>query len=285
MSDRVSAAVTVGRRLGLRVDEPVVLRDLGNALVHLAPSPVLARAWQTGRRDPAVVDYELAATSYLAACGAPVAPPYDEAAHVVGDHTVTVWHRLDHDPQRPLDGVAAGRALRLVHDLLESPGAPDATGLPHFVRLDTARQVVEGLEVSDSDRAGLDEMLALAAAEVSRLSLPLQPLHGDAWLGNVLRTPSGPVWSDFELMCRGPREADLAANEAVSRDRGRTPADGDFLEGYGEVDLDAVAAITPLALVPFVAWTFRLAGDEPDFLPRARSRLATALAGLRGATG
>jgi Ser/Thr protein kinase RdoA (MazF antagonist) len=282
MSDRVSAAVTVGRRLGLRVDEPVVLRDLGSALVHLAPSPVLARAWVTGQRDPAVVEYELAATSYLAACGAPVAAPYDEATHVVGDHTVTVWHRLDHDPQRPLDGSAAGRALRLVHELLDSPAAPDASGLPHFVRLDTARRVVDELEVPDSDRGDLEEMLSLAGAEVSRRSLRLQPLHGDAWLGNVLRTPTGPVWSDFELMCRGPRDADLAANEAVSRDRGRTPADDAFLDGYGEVDLDAVAALTPLALVPFVAWTFRLAGERPDFLPGARSRLATALAGLRG---
>ena len=61
------------------------------------------------------------------------------------------------------------------------------------------------------------EAVALATSAVAGLDVPLQPVHGDAWLGNVLRTPGGPVWTDFELLCLGPRELDLACNETATR--------------------------------------------------------------------
>jgi Ser/Thr protein kinase RdoA (MazF antagonist) len=284
--DNVAAAVRVARDLGIDVGEPVVLRDLGTTLVHLAPSPVVARAWAAGRRDPVVVEHEIGITTYLADRGARVAPPYgDPGPHRSGDHVVTLWNLLDHDRGRPLDGHAAGRALREIHELLAEPAAAGFADLPHFARLEEASDVVAELEVTPDDRAGLDEMLALAAVQLPLLDLPFQPLHGDAWLGNVLRTPGGPVWTDFEFVCRGPREVDVATNEAVADERGRAPADDDFLAGYGAVERDLVEAVTPLSLVPFVAWTYRLAGEQPERLPIARSRLVEALAGLRRATG
>jgi Ser/Thr protein kinase RdoA (MazF antagonist) len=283
MSENVAAAVEVARRLGIPVEEPVVLRDLGNTLLHLAPSRVVARVWPRGRRDPSQVVHELLVTAYLASAGARVAPPYeDPGPHESGDRTVTLWQLVDHDETAPLDAAAAARALHEIHDLLVDPAAPDLSGLPHFARVDEAAGVVAALDVTGEDRAGLDQMLALAAPALARLDLPEQPLHGDAWLGNVLRTPDGPVWSDFELACRGPREVDLCANEAVARHRGRSTADDDFRAGYGAVDWDLVSRLEPLALVPITAWTFRLAQERPDFLDAARQRLARALEGLTG---
>jgi aminoglycoside phosphotransferase (APT) family kinase protein len=41
-------------------------------------------------------------------------------------------------------------------------------------------------------------------------STETQPLHGDAHPGNLLMTPRGPVWNDFEDTWRGPVEWDLA---------------------------------------------------------------------------
>lgn len=58
-----------------------------------------------------------------------------------------------------------------------------------------------------------DATLHRAAAELVPLaeSWPRRPLHGDAHTGNVLMTPDGPRWTDFEDVCVGPVEWDLAS--------------------------------------------------------------------------
>jgi phosphotransferase family enzyme len=66
-----------------------------------------------------------------------------------------------------------------------------------------------------------------------------QPLHGDAHLYNVLGTPRGPFWHDFETACHGPREYDLAAF-----------AENAALNAYGEHDRDLVEAMWP----HYAAW-------------------------------
>ncbi len=43
----LEAAVSLARSHGLAVDEPLVLRDLSNLLVHLRPSPVVGRVATT----------------------------------------------------------------------------------------------------------------------------------------------------------------------------------------------------------------------------------------------
>ena len=43
------------------------------------------------------------------------------------------------------------------------------------------------------------------------LSWPRRPLHGDAHTGNVLLTSTGWRWTDFEDVCAGPVEWDLAS--------------------------------------------------------------------------
>jgi Ser/Thr protein kinase RdoA (MazF antagonist) len=279
VNDPVAAAVRVVSDLGLEVGEPVVLRDLRSTLVDLPPSGVLARVWRSGVRDPVVVECELAVTAHLAERGAAVAPPYDAPGpFAVGDWRVTLWRRLDHDPDRELDGHLAGEALREVHDLLADH---PVDGLPHFARLDEVRRILATLDPGPEIAADLVELVDRAEEVVVRLDVPLQPVHGDAWLGNVLRTPDGPVWTDFELLCLGPRELDLACNEGAARHRGRTPADDAFLAGYGPYDPDLLARVQPLELVPLTAWTFELARDHPEHAEMARTRLAWALAGLR----
>ena len=51
----------------------MVLRDLSTAVVHLRPSPVVARVAPASEED--VVRRQVAVTTYLAARGAPVAAP------------------------------------------------------------------------------------------------------------------------------------------------------------------------------------------------------------------
>lgn len=72
-----------------------------------------------------------------------------------------------------------------------------------------------------------DDILQRAAEELVPLALswPRRPLHGDAHTGNVLMTPAGPRWTDFEDVCVGPVEWDLASltvsDEAVDAYPGR----------------------------------------------------------------
>ncbi len=277
--DPLTAAREVAAVVGLDAHDAVVLRQTRSAVVDLAPAAVIARVWPAGQRDLDVVRRELAVTSYLAHAGAPVAAPWTQPGPQEREgHVVTLWWRVDHDPDRPLDGAAAGRALREVHEHLAEY---DGAGLPHFARLDEVRAVAATLDLPAAEAADLAEAVALAERAVARLDVPLQPVHGDAWLGNVLRTPGGPVWSDFELLCLGPRELDLACNETSARERGRGPEDDAFLLGYGEHDAALRDRVVALELVPLAAWTYQLAASRPSYLDLAGARLAWALEGLR----
>jgi Ser/Thr protein kinase RdoA (MazF antagonist) len=277
-SDALAAAVAVAGRCGFDASQAFVLRETRSVVVDLRPAPVIARVWAAGQRDLDVVRRELAVTSYLAEAGAPAAGPWrDPGPHQLDGYVVSLWHRADHDPERPLDGAAAGRALREVHDRL---GGFDGAGLPHFARLDEIRRILPTLDLSGQETSAFAAAVALAEDAVERLDVPLQPVHGDAWLGNVLRTSGGPVWTDFELVCLGPRELDLACNETATRSRGRGPEDDAFLAGYGEHDVDLRERLAALELLPLAAWTFQLAATQPAYLDLARTRLTWAIAGL-----
>ena len=68
-------------------------------------------------------------------------------------------------------------------------------------------------DISTALTVSSDPTLHRAAAELVPLALtwPRRPLHGDAHTGNVLMTPDGPLWTDFEDACAGPVEWDLAS--------------------------------------------------------------------------
>jgi Ser/Thr protein kinase RdoA (MazF antagonist) len=276
--DSLTAARDVAGRLDLDAGDAVVLRELRTAVIHLRPSPVVARVAPATEED--VVRRQVAVTAHLADRGAPVAAPWTRPGpYRAGDRVVTLWEHVDHDDGRPIDGFAAGVALREVHEALADlePG-----GLPVFPRLDEVRRLLATLDPPPAQARDLAEMLDRAETEAARLDVPLQVVHGDAWLGNVLRTPDGPLWTDFELTCVGPRELDLTCNDTSARDRGRTEEDEAFLAGYGAHDVALRLRLAALELTLLTAWTYRLAADKPAYTNHARTRLSWALAELRG---
>jgi hypothetical protein len=261
----VDAALQAARRHGLPVDSPVVLRDLTNVLVHLAPAPVVARVPITlaRLRSPGWFAEEMRLAQFLAAAGAPVAPPSDEVdpgPHDQDGFAITFWRWIDHDPARA-DPVAAGRSLRELHEVLSGyPGE-----LPTCDRLDEVRSLLATLQ--------LDELLSFA----ERLEpLDGRPIHGDAHLSNVLWSPEGPLWSDLENACRGPVEYDLAC----LRYRGLPEAET-ATEAYG--DHGDVDAVMPLLALQLAAWTQLVAerSDDPAHHAEAQRRLDRALAYAR----
>jgi Ser/Thr protein kinase RdoA (MazF antagonist) len=278
----VDAAVAVAREAGLDVREPRLLRDLTNVLVHLAPAQVVARVPMTFTRlrGRAWIERELALTAYLAAAGAEVAGPcrsVDPGPYERDGYLVTLWEYVEHDPERALDARRAGAALRQVHELLATT---PAHGLEHFAWLEEIEALIGLLRLSPDERSLFQEALAASRSRVAGLDLSLQPVHGDAHHGNVLRGPAGPLWTDFENLCLGPRELDLACTEIRARAQGRQPEDDELFAGYGDFDRELVSQLVPVHALFLAAWTFELAERTPEVRPHAVERLGWARHGF-----
>lgn len=217
----VAAAVATARSHGLRVEEPTVLNDLFSVMVHLRPAPVVARVptWISRLRSP-VSDWlgrELAVTSFLSAQGAPVVAPSRElppGPHAHDGCTISFWTYLPPDPDRTPTAADCSAMLVDLHAAIRSyPGelptlAPAVVDLPRW--LATLDATVAGDVLSAAEIA----QVRTAAERLGRfLEAPggdLQPLHGDAHPNNLIATREGLVWIDFEEVCRGPVEWDLA---------------------------------------------------------------------------
>jgi hypothetical protein len=248
--------VDVARAHGVRCDEPVVLAQAWHVLVHLAPSPVVARV-SSGRPfpegpDPEDVVRELHVARHAARAGAPVIPPTDDpdpGPHRHGGHVVTFWRYVE--PRGQVDPRAAGRDLRRVHDALVDYEGPALPPMGHGADVEAM------LAGHHSAEAELLRKLAALRPETEG-----QALHGDSHLGNVLRAREGQLWHDFESTCHGPREYDLAA--LVLHDPvGQNPASQAALAGYGRYDAELVDELVPV----YAAWIYAsllVARPEPE---------------------
>ncbi|MFD7237554.1 phosphotransferase [Streptomyces syringium] len=227
--EAVDLATRAGKRLGLRADEPRVLHDVFNVLVHLAPDPVVVRvptlALASAREQAVKQRHELAVAGWLADSGAPVVRPSPlvprEPVEFEG-RSLTFWEfvsEADADESQSFEDRFAeqtGWAARL-HGLLAGyPGEPLPTLSPLVPALKPAlaelRKQPQSLTTAELDRA--EREYAVLEALVGDLSAyfpdaRVQTLHGDSPSYNVLRTADGYVFNDFEDVTRGPVEWDL----------------------------------------------------------------------------
>jgi hypothetical protein len=252
----LAAAVELARALGLRVDDPAVVRDVTNLLVHLRPSPVVARVSRTftALRGRDWLEALVELHGWLAGAGAPVTAPADElppGPHERDGFLITFWRWYEHDPDRDRVIADAAGALRVVHEALASfPGV-----LPHYTRADELGALLDRLDAAGEDvallRRGLTEVLAAPFAG--------QPVHGDAHLGNVLSTPDGVLWTDFETACRAPPEYDLAASlwMDISLPE-RAGVGAAMVAAYGDYDADMLERMLPAYGIFNAAWTVEL---------------------------
>lgn len=122
-------------------------------------------------------------------------------------------------------------------------------------------------------------MLVAAAHRLAERTpvLDAQPVHGDAHLGNLF---AGNVvrWADFDLVCRAPREWDLACALSMERTLARpaSPAEA-LLEGYGWTDVEALAPwieLRALFHTAFNAFAVLRAPHRPELKDTLARRLA-----------
>ena len=199
---------------GLRYERATVLRDRSDLLVHLEPLPVMARVPAVTalvRRGNDWLAREVAVAGHLARVGAPVVPPSSlvpPGPHDRDGVTVTFFEFVE-AVDAPLDAREAGRRLRECHEVLAAfPGE-----LPAFELLREAGAIFE-----EAGNEGMCRRGESIRAAVEALELPLQAVHGDAHLGNVINTAAGPLWNDWEDTMLAPREWDLGCLHAGSGD-------------------------------------------------------------------
>jgi aminoglycoside phosphotransferase (APT) family kinase protein len=194
-------------RLGIRPARAELIKFTNNAVFRLhRPSVVVRIAGSAAARSrvPTVVqvarwlaDHDFPAVRLLC--------DVEQPLHVDG-HLVTLWEQIPDAGPQP-GGADLAALLRRLHTLPEPP-----EGLPSWEPMTEIRQRLDEPEDLSAD----DFLFLLSECDeldqrLAELRYVLAPgvIHGDAFLGNVIAGPKGPVLCDFDGTTIGPREWDL----------------------------------------------------------------------------
>jgi molybdopterin-guanine dinucleotide biosynthesis protein A len=262
----VRAAESVARANRIDGLAPAILQDWNDTIVHLRPSAIVARvrtSWVEGDAFE-TSERELAIAEHAAARDGPVVQPVNNpppGPHRVDGLVVTLWEYVEEIPGGvpPLE---AGRALRVLHEAI----ADYPIALPSlWARLDRAQSVADDATtlpaLGEGDRRFLARRLRQLRAAFEEFELPERPLHGGAHESNLLRTPAGPRWIDFDTACRGPAEWDLAhLPEEAAR-------------FFPEANTDALALARRLVGAEVAVWCWHTYGRAPEVDEAARFHL------------
>jgi Phosphotransferase enzyme family len=236
----LAAARAVARANSVPCEDAVVLAVGSNVLVHLKPAPVIARVMTGTAMLHGDVERwlarEVAVGAFLGKRSLAVAPSQLLAPgpHQYDGLWMTFWEFLEHDASAPLPGAhELGGSLRELHAALA--GFPGELGPLIDVR-DWLDRLAAQL---DSSPTLLRSRLHELTPTVFESSLPVQAIHGDASISNLLRTADGLLWNDLEDVCVGPVHWDVAGLVAQAREDGQgEPFVADFLRAYGGLDLE-----------------------------------------------
>lgn len=183
---------------------------------------------------------------------------FSEQPFDIDGRQVTIWNWLDSDDSAGDDYHAFGAALRDLHAVSSSFEYPVAELDPmkkirnRLGRLATGgRLATQYLDILE---ASYGRTLELAPGLMqSRLGTGV--LHGDALRKNAVLSGGRMHLIDFDSVCRGPLEWDLAPTLVAEKRLGLSAADCDaFLTGYG-IGRDALPDIEPAMIVKQLSMT------------------------------
>ncbi|MEZ0339400.1 phosphotransferase [Mycobacterium sp. pV006] len=222
------AAREAATALGLRVERTTVLHDAFSVVVRLDPEPVVARipvvsiSGSDPDRQHRRQQRELDVAAWLADHDVPVVRPASGVPRTPVRHNgfaMTFWELADlADDHAPYQGVSVSYSAQLHAGLAAYPAplpflAPFNQGVPELLDRLTPGALLTGPDIARARRE-FGALRAVLADETGfRAAFPglaVQPIQGDAPSHNVIRTRSGIVFADFEDVCRGPVEWDVA---------------------------------------------------------------------------
>lgn len=276
----VSTVCEVAQQQKMKFDTAIILADRSNLLVHLYPTPVVARvATTTGtvRKGDAWLKREIAIASHLAAAGAPVIPPSTVVYPGPYRHNglVSSFWEFVQELDEPVNPTTAGKALRDCHEALINFDAE----LPVLDALSESEQIFSQLRsqgvFSSDDAEMLQQVNERLKTQFQQLDLPMQPVHGDSNPSNVLNTTRGVLWADWEDTFIAPIVWDIACFVASSRVFGKDVEQADAaIKGYGiNIDDEVLDLFIEARTFQTLLWNYIIGQQHPDSLQRFEGRL------------
>ena len=211
----IKAAVGISSAYGVRSDSPILLKDSNNTIIHLSPSPVVAKVATSAlrRQHASKLEHELNVALHLAGSGAPIVPPSGELPPVVhrhGDLEVTFWRYCPGEVREEIDRPELVAALQEFHAAFASYRGE----LKSFTeKYGECYSLLESEhlspELSTADRQFLGRVYHRLCARLRILDYGCVPVHEEIHGGNILWTGTRPLLIDFESCCLAPREIDF----------------------------------------------------------------------------
>jgi Ser/Thr protein kinase RdoA (MazF antagonist) len=201
----------------------------------------------------------------------PPSTELDPGPHTEDGLAVSFWELAERLPGPP-SPAAAGRALRECHEAL----ADADLQLPALAVLDEADRVLDMPVAGDTFAPEDMAMLRDGLTEMrERLSpLPLQPVHGDSHLSNVMHAANGPLWFDWEDAFSGPREWDLGVLLGQARIFGANETlQQTALAAYGPIDDDVLDLMIEARALQIAGWAALVVSRRPHRRPMLERNL------------
>lgn len=269
----LSAICTIA---GLDARDAELIKFTNNAVFRLAHDPVVVRiAGSAAARNR--IDKVVDVARWLADHSMPAVRllPGVEQPLMVHGHAATLWQAIPAVGPSPTPADLAG-ILRQWHAL-----PPPTPALPVWHPLDEIRQrLAEPEAISTADLGYLQQQCDAIEGElaVARYVLPSGPIHGDAFLGNLIPGRDGPVICDFDSTSHGPREWDLTPI-AVGRVRFDYGSDihGALASAYGfdVTTWDGFPVLRRLRELKLVTSVVPILGSYPSIRDQWQHRLET----------
>lgn len=200
-----------GARLGFTISDARLLHLHSNAIFVLPSQGIVIRI-ATNPGALSRVATSIAVTRWLAQQGFPcVVPAGIQAQPLVAEgHVVSAWRYQPTTSKPPPTGADIGLLLRQLHALPDPPHPLPTLNDPFS---SVARAVQEAhTAMPTASRSWLTGRIASLRNQWTAMTFPLTAglIHGDAHLGNLIRTATGQILlGDWDHVAAGPREWDL----------------------------------------------------------------------------